>query len=183
MKKPAFVLRDMSTAEVAEALDVSDQTVRTLAREGVLTRSGRHFQYPEVIRQYARHMRGLTRERGGESAIEAGAAARARVATLRGDRMQFELDRERGEMVNAADFQEAMTISCRALRIHLMLIPQRISGRAPHLTRGDIGLIDDEVRAALTEVSTMSMGQLREIAAGAKELAPPPQITGRRDDG
>jgi hypothetical protein len=47
MKKPAFVLRDMTTADVAIALDVSDQTVRTLAREGVLTRSGRHFQYPK----------------------------------------------------------------------------------------------------------------------------------------
>jgi phage terminase Nu1 subunit (DNA packaging protein) len=120
-------------------------------------------------------MRGLTNARGGASAIESGAAARARVATIRGDRMQFEFDRERGRMVDAEEFGEAMTTVCRGLRVHFMQVPTRVSGRAPHLSREDIGLVDDEVRNALLEVSEMSLAQVRAIAApGARELAPTP---------
>jgi excisionase family DNA binding protein len=157
--------RPMTTSEVAEALDVSDQTVRTLAREGVLTRSGRHFQYPEVIRQYARHMRGLANARGGASAIESGAAARARVATIRGDRMLWELERERGKWLPEAEFKGKLREYTVWLRNEVMRIPTRLVG----VDRTVMLQVDNEIRRILTE-----------IANGNYD---PPEITGRRDHG
>jgi hypothetical protein len=134
-----------------------DQTVRTLAREGVLTRSGRHFQYPEVIRQYARHMRGLTRARGGETAIEVGAAARARVATLRADRMQFELDRERGQFVVAADMERALKRAFRLFRDGMLAF----SSTLPWLDREAHNRLLEAIRQLLTDFADGKLDYLR----------------------
>jgi phage terminase Nu1 subunit (DNA packaging protein) len=166
-------METVSASELASLLLVSRKTVAEWAALGVVVRIG-HGRYDlrESVRGFAKHMH--ERDRGGDvAAVASVAQERARVLRLQGDRIEREAAKEAGKLVDADAFGEAMTITCRGLRIHMMLIPQRVGGRAPHLSRQDIGLIDAEVRDALTEVSTMSLGQLREIAQGAKELAPP----------
>jgi phage terminase Nu1 subunit (DNA packaging protein) len=163
----------VSTRDLAQLLGVTSKTIALWAKTGVVVRTAHgKFDLGLSVQGFARHMRSLVGAKGGETAATAVAVERAALLHAQRMRIEREAAKEGGQLINAAEFQEAMTVTCRGLRVHLMSIPQRISGRAPHLDRQDIGLIDDEVRAALTEVSEMSLGQLREVALGAKELAP-----------
>jgi phage terminase Nu1 subunit (DNA packaging protein) len=164
----------VSTRDLAQLLGVSSKTIALWAQTGVVARTAHgKFDLERSVQGFARHMRSLVGAKGGETAATAVAVERAALLHAQRMRIEREAAKEGGQLINAAEFQEAMTVTCRGLRVHLMSIPQRVAGRAPHLGRADVALVDAEIREALTEVSTMSLGQLRELALGIKELAPP----------
>src|SRR5271165_646212 len=118
----------MSTDELSVLLGVSAQSIRELARRGVIAKSGRTFPTEEAVRRYTAHLRGVAHERGGESVIAGGAAARARLATIKGDRAQFELERERGRWMPTDEFVGKLKEYTTWLRNEVMRIPTRMVG-------------------------------------------------------
>jgi len=159
----------MSADELSAVFGVSPQTVRDLARRGVIARAGKTFPVAESFRRYAAHLRAGAAARAGPGSGEL-AKQRARKARLEADQLEREASVSSGAMVPVADYEESMTAICRGLRVLMMSVPSRLSGRAPHLDRADIELVDDAIRDALTEASQMDLPRLRKVC-DAKALA------------
>ncbi len=143
----------LTTDELSVLLGVSAQTIRELARRGVIAKSaGRTFPTEETVRRYLAHLRGVAHERGGEAAIAAGAAARARLATIRADREEFALEVEREQWLDLDDVIANWDSALRTLRAGVLTIPTRVASRVPGLTRDMVYEMDQEIREILTEL-------------------------------
>jgi terminase small subunit / prophage DNA-packing protein len=164
----------VSATELADLLGVSKKTIAAWATSGVVARTA-HGRYDlrASIRGFAKHAR--ERDRGGDvAAVASVAMERAGLLAVQRKRAEHEFEKECGKLIDADEFREAMTVVCRGLKVHFLQIPRRVRGQAAHFTDQDIRLVDEEVRTALSEVSEMSLAQVRAIAAeGVKELAPP----------
>ena len=161
----------MSTDELSALFGCSAETIRSMTRRHVLAKVGRGYPVAESTRRMMEHLRAMAAARGGKGA-DSVAANRARVLRLTGDKIEREAQQASGELVPADDFREIMEVVCRGLKTLFLQLPTRVGGAAPHLGRDDIELIAVEARAALTQVSELSLLQLKEIAEGVRELAP-----------
>ena len=115
----------------------------------MIAKAGRTFPTEETIRRYTAHLRSVARERGGEAAIAGGALARARVATLKGDRMLFELEREQGRWLSLAEAEATMVLIVKHLRDGVLQIPATMDW----LDRATRAKVDGAIRDALTAMA------------------------------
>jgi phage terminase Nu1 subunit (DNA packaging protein) len=138
--------------DLAALLGVSVQTIRDLARRGIIVRTGRTFALEEAIPSYCAHLRKLATGRGGEQTINSAATDRGRLAKAQADSVEIKNARLRGELVDAHEVDIRWASMVRAARSGVMAMPSRISQRLPHLSAHDIVVMEAELRAALTEM-------------------------------
>jgi phage terminase Nu1 subunit (DNA packaging protein) len=55
-------------------------------------------------------------------------------------------------LVEVAEVEAAWSGALRTIRAGMLAVPSRVAARLPHLTTHDVSEIDNEVRAALTEI-------------------------------
>lgn len=82
---------------------------------------------------------------GDENLVE----ATTRLKVAQADTAELKLQRERGELVRAADVEKALVDAFGAARSSLMILPQQLKLDLPHLTQADVDRIDARVREAL----------------------------------
>src|SRR5271165_2516326 len=109
---------------LAQRLGLTPTTISKLGGDGVLVRvgRGRYALWPS-IRGYLKHVSAAASGRESASARE-----RTRLLRLRADRAQFELERERGSFLPAAEVERGLGAVAAYLRRTMLAIPSRIAG-------------------------------------------------------
>ena len=140
-------------------LNISGRRVRELASEGTFPRAGGgRYSVMPCVHAYLDTLRTAAKAKPARDPEVAAAALdgrreRARLAKLQADRVELEIERERGRLVDAeATRVRYVTLVTRA-RNRLLSVPNTAKGRIPHLTVGEIEVLEDLIVAALTEVA------------------------------
>jgi terminase small subunit / prophage DNA-packing protein len=141
---------EMKTSELASIFGVSAETVRKLARSGVIVRAGRLFPVAESVRRYAAHLRDAAAGRGKASGGEAAVSARARLADLQADAQEMKNAVARGELISEAEVDSAWAEVALLVRTAVMDGVERAAGELPHMSRSDVAVLDRVMRGALT---------------------------------
>jgi phage terminase Nu1 subunit (DNA packaging protein) len=142
----------LSTAEIAAEAGVSSQYIARLERTGVIEKSGYgRYARSEVAKIHA--FRAGEPLPGEDS--PAGLTAE-RILLVRAQREKVELDlaERRGELQSRAETANDLVALATAIRNRLLSVPDRVAGRLG-LPRQAIEVISEEIRDALTELSTM----------------------------
>jgi terminase small subunit / prophage DNA-packing protein len=141
----------VSAAELADLIGVSPRSISDLAGRGIVVRAAGRTGYllRESVRGHADHLRKLATGRGGEGAIAAQTAERARLLRLQGDAQEAKNALQRGALLDAGAVEKEWADMVRVSRAAVLAVPPRCQQRLPHLTAFDISEIDMELREAL----------------------------------
>ena len=142
----------IAIAGLADLLGVTARTIRALAKRRIIIRSGRNFALTESGRGYCEHLRKLATGRGGETAIASATTERGRLARAQAEFIETKGRKLRGELVDAAEVEAEWSGVLRTVRAGCLPIPSRCAQRLPHLASHDVGEIDSEVHAVLSEL-------------------------------
>lgn len=80
-------------------------------------------------------------------------AARTRRESLLAETAELKLRRMRGELVEASEVERHLVDVFTRCRTKLLAIPSRARQQLPHLTAGDVGMIERLVREALEDLA------------------------------
>jgi terminase small subunit / prophage DNA-packing protein len=128
-----------------------DRSWRSVKR-GIVVRSGKGCALAASVQGYCHHLRKQAMGRGGDQAIASATAERARLAREQANLAEIKAAKMRGVLVEAAAVEAEWASVLRTVRAGMLAVPSRVAARLPHLTAHDIGEIDQEVRAVLTDV-------------------------------
>jgi phage terminase Nu1 subunit (DNA packaging protein) len=146
---------EISAKDLAELFGISDRSVRELHDRGIVKKSARgRYLLLESVQLYTAHLRGVAAGRGGEGGVIDLTVERARLAKEQADGQALKNAIQRGEMVAATEVERGWTTVCRRIRNAMLAVPSRVRQTLPHLTAYDAGVIDREVRDALSELGT-----------------------------
>ncbi len=139
--------------ELAERIGISMKVFERLAIEGVMVRvsRGRYMVFASV----QAYIRKLTNAASGRDGGVTG-AARARLLNAQAEVAEIKQAALRGEFLPAKEVEEAWTAEVRQVRSRLLALPARLGAKLPQLTHADVAMIDDEIRAFLTELADSS---------------------------
>lgn len=76
--------------------------------------------------------------------------ARRRLARANADRRELEVQKIRGELLEADQVARQWQAVLRQVRAGMIAVVSRVRSRLPHLSSHDAGVIDREIRDALT---------------------------------
>ena len=138
---------------LADALGISERSIRALAEKGVVQRSPQSL-YPlrESIRSYCHHLRETAAGRGGQGAGSRLTAEREREVRERADHLALRNAQTRAELIPAVEVERRWSAICRMVRARMLTVPSRLQQSLGHLTSHDTATIDREIRDALTEL-------------------------------
>lgn len=148
-----------SAGELSALLGLSGRRLRELAEEGVISRAAGRYRTLEAVQAYTTHLREAATRRQQPSpelvaqAID-GRAQRARLAKLQADRVELELDRERGRLVEVEPLKIRLSTMVVGVRNKLLAVAPTAKGRLPHLTVDDMEAIEDMIREALESLAS-----------------------------
>lgn len=83
-------------------------------------------------------------------------AATTRWKVAQADAVELKLQRDRGELVRAADVERALAEAFIAARASLLALPSQLKQDLPHLTLDEVARIDARVREALEVLAAKS---------------------------
>ena len=150
---------DTATADQLGALlDISGRRVRELAAEGVFQRAGGRYAVLPCVHAYIGDLRTRERAKPGPDPLVVAAALdgrqqRARLAKLQADRVELEIQRERGQLVDAEAIKVAYVTLVTQARNRLLSVPGAAKGRIPHLSVDEIEAIEELIARALEEIA------------------------------
>ncbi|MTH35762.1 DNA packaging protein [Paracoccus limosus] len=144
---------EMTEAELSSFLGITASRTRTLARDGALVKSGRgRFDVRASVLSYTARMREAAGRAGNPAAgadPDALKAEKLRLTRAQADKEEARVQRERGELVEAAAVTREWASILRDLRNALLAVPSRCGAGLPHLTATDVATIDNEILRAL----------------------------------
>src|SRR5215216_2527600 len=145
--------KHISTATLVDLLDVTPQSVTTLARKGELVRVGRgKFEFAASIKRYVISLRNTLRQRGGAEISQQASAERMRLSKEQADALALRNAAVRGELLDAGAVEREWSNILRGVRAAMLGVPPRVGQRLPHLTAQDLVVLDREIRDALAAV-------------------------------
>lgn len=152
--------RLVSTAELAEWLDLSAVRVSALGRDGILPREGdRRYPLRACIRAYVAWCR---ENPSGRRVKDPGLQdEKLRLAREQADKIALQNARARGELLEAADVARRWATYTTALRAALLAVPPRVAAHSG-LDRRAAATLDSEMRAALNQIATEGTAQALE---------------------
>jgi phage terminase Nu1 subunit (DNA packaging protein) len=103
------------------------------------------FALEESIRAFCAHLRQGASGRETPTVVE-----RRRLIRAQANLAEMKSEIESGVLLAVDDVLQRTIAQVRHVRSLVLAVPSRISGKLPHLTRGDIARIDDVVRDKLT---------------------------------
>jgi terminase small subunit / prophage DNA-packing protein len=144
-----------SAATLGRLVGITEQAVTDYARRHIMVRVAHgQFDWVRSVQNYCAHMRDLAAGKGGGEAVaRESALARKRLAEALAAKAELANAANAGRLVEAAAVETEWG-GVRTVRAGMLALPSRVGARLPHLTAHDIGEIEAEVRAALTEIGT-----------------------------
>jgi phage terminase Nu1 subunit (DNA packaging protein) len=146
----------MKTSELAALFGVSSETVRGLARSGVIARAGRLFPVAESTKRYAAHLREAAAGRGRASGAASAIGERSRLAAAQADSQELKNRIARGDLISLSETEATWAEIVVRARNAVLNGVKRWAAELPHLARSDIATFDRIMRDALT---TLGKGQ------------------------
>lgn len=140
----------MTEPEIAAFLGLSSARVRTLARDGVLTKAGRgRFDTRASVLAYGERLRAQAgrRDGGGDDYK----AERLRLIAAQREGQELKNAQAKAELVPSIDVQREWEALATDLRAALLAIPARVAARSG-LSREAAALLESEMRQALEEL-------------------------------
>ena len=140
---------------LAAVLGIAVQTVRELARRGIIERSARGaYDFDASIRGYCAHLREQAAGRASQGQYDL-ATERARLAKEQADAQELKNQQLRGELISATEAESEWSALMVEGRGRLLATVNAIQMELPHLTRHDLTVVDRVIRAALTAFGSM----------------------------
>jgi phage terminase Nu1 subunit (DNA packaging protein) len=138
---------EVTTADLCRLLGVSRETLSSLAKRGIVVRSGKRGAYAleASVSGYCKHLRDVASARGGEDAI----AVRAKLASAQADLAAEKVKVMRAETVPAAEVEALWTSKLRAFRNRILAIPGGVNIFSARQTV----VLTQELSEALTELA------------------------------
>jgi len=148
-----------SAAALGRALGISEQAVTAYGRQGIVVKIARgQFEFVTSVQRYCAHLREvIAGKAGGEAVATEAAIARKRLAEALAVKAELANAAAAGRLVDAAAVEAEWSGVLRTVRAGMLAVPSRCGARLPHLSAHDVGEIDAEVRAVLTEVGNESV--------------------------
>jgi phage terminase Nu1 subunit (DNA packaging protein) len=135
------------TDRLSAMFGCSPQTVRELARRGVIAKSGKLFPVEESFRRYVAHLRAGAAARSGPAASSV-ATQRARLLKAQADKVERSSALAAGQLMPVAEVEARWTNLVRYLRNSMLMIPDRLP------VAGEIALmVKREIVDALRDLS------------------------------
>jgi len=150
---------DTATADqLAVLLQMSSRRVRELAAEGLFPRAAGRYAVLPCVHAYIADLRTRERAKPGPDPLVVAAALdgrqqRARLAKLQADRVELEIQRERGQLVDAEAIKIAYVTLVTQARNRLLAVPGAAQGQISHLTVDEVEMLEGLIAAALEEVA------------------------------
>lgn len=143
----------LTQTQIAKHLDISQKTVSILLNDK-LGIDHRITGLDEIRVAYIRHLREQAAGRAGDDQYGL-TRARTRESELTGDLKSVELAIKLGELVPAADFEEALSGPLEAVRNELLSLRERLIAIVEAETGARINedLVDEAVKAAFTNLA------------------------------
>jgi terminase small subunit / prophage DNA-packing protein len=137
-------------------LNLNASNVSRWAREGVLVRAEgkNNFRLRESVQRYVKHLQEMAAGRAGHDPDVDLIGASAHLK-----REQAELAKTRrlilsGSLIEVQRILPVWQRTARAIRQACLAIPSRCRARLPHWSSYDAGIVEEEVRLALTDLGT-----------------------------
>jgi phage terminase Nu1 subunit (DNA packaging protein) len=160
----------VSANELCELLGVSAKSISQFSASGVVARvSHGKYDLKASIAGYVAHRIAVATAHGPSASVASVAEARVRLLKLQGDKVAREVQVAAGELVPIAQVEAAWTAIARRVRGAMLALSARLSGKLS-LSREAVVVVDDEVRAALTELADDAAGALVEIEAALAKV-------------
>jgi phage terminase Nu1 subunit (DNA packaging protein) len=112
------------------------------------------FDLKASVAKYIGHLRVSIPHGAARNLTAKAAAERARLAKVQADKFEIANKLKLGALVEASEVETEWSGVLRTVQAGMLAVPSRVAARLPHLTPHDVGEIDAEVRAVLTEVGT-----------------------------
>lgn len=142
---------EVTEACLAAFLGIGASRIRTLARDGILIRSGRgKFDFPQSMRSYLSRLREMA-ERAGRPSVGGDElkVERTRLAKEQADATALKNAQLRGELAPVTDTLREWQAVLRDVRAAMLAVPSRYAASQPHLTPHDVEALTLEIKRAL----------------------------------
>ena len=143
-------------AVIARLLDLTERRVQQLGRDGVIPKA-EHGRYDLVgaVRGYVRYLRDQA-ARSQSGVVDFG-AERARLVKAKADLAEMDAESRRGDLLPAAQVEEAWIAVLARLRSRLLVLPDRLAPLVHEETTlaGARNQIRHAIAEALTELATV----------------------------
>ncbi len=138
-------------SELADLLGITANRIRTLARDGVIKRSGpARYELRSTIRDYTAHLREHASRAGRPSESNTDLKAeRLRLTRAQAEAQETKNRQLSGELVGADAVSREWQSILRDVRAAVLAVPSRFGAAMPHLSASDIAALDAEIRAVL----------------------------------
>lgn len=143
---------ELTESGLAGLLGVGGSRIRTLARDGILVRSGKgRFDTRKSLSGYLENLRVHAARAGrpGDEPTDPHKRERTRLAREQADATALKNAQLRGELVPVAETLRAWQIVLRDVRAGMLAVPSRYAASQPHLTAHDIEALTAEIKHAL----------------------------------
>src|SRR4051812_6403090 len=133
---------------IARLLDLTPRRVQQLVAEGVIPKAERgRYELVPVVRAYIRYLRerALSQDLGSDAFVQ----HRARLTKARADMAELEHAQMLGELVPAAQVEEAWAAIVAVMRTRLLALPTKLAPRLVALNHEAV--IQDALRAEIAD--------------------------------
>src|SRR5690606_3014053 len=146
----------VSATALGRLVGLSTRRLRELAESGVIPRERGRYRLPDAVAAYTAHLREIAA--GRASTGDRGETLdlvheRAALARRQREAVELKLARDRGELVDAEAVKREFVGMVTTARNQLLAVPTKAKARVPHLSIGDIEILEDLVAEALAEVA------------------------------
>ena len=142
--------KTVSGSQLADLFAVSLKTLSLWQKAGTVVRT-RYGVYDlaKSVRSVVKHHRRSAQEKTVAVAV---GSQRERLLRAQADRAEMTLKLEADELCRVSEVRDVTLKTFYRLRAGVLAAKARIGNRLPHMSRSDLVEIDDELRAALTEI-------------------------------
>ncbi|RWR12051.1 terminase small subunit [Paenirhodobacter populi] len=148
---PDALPAQIKEAALADLLGVGTSRIRTLARDGILPKTGRgEFDTVACVKRYCARLR-ESAERAGRpsSGGDELKTERTRLAKEQADATALKNAQLRGELAPVAETLREWQAVLRDVRAAMLAVPSRYAASQPHLTPHDVEALTIEIKRAL----------------------------------
>lgn len=141
---------EITRAELAALIGVSERMITELAKQGIVIRAARgKYQMKASVAAYCEHLRNTAAGRGGKDHVESLAGERARLAREQADGHALKNALLRGDTLDRVEVQATWSGIMSSVRSGMLAVTPRVQQQLPALTLAEAGIIEREIREAL----------------------------------
>ena len=169
----------VSVAELSSYLQLNIRNVHAAYQAGKISKESKtaagQFDLKLAVQSYVAQLRDTAAGRANESNGESSEAltelrkAQTRVAELRAEALAIDLAVIRRELLPAVELLDVWQRIISAARTRFMSLPARLPTRIHSMTKGDMAVVEDEVRSVLEKLVSDGQFAQADVASATRQ--------------